>query len=165
VVTLSATAMLQIFSAIGSSLTLLALAWHDLRQRRLPNALVLTVAVFYLLAALLTPKILLAHLAVGLLGLLIGMLLTAARVMGGGDAKLLAAILCWAGPSEWWVALVVTTQIGLLVALLGLAARWGLRYHPARWLSTPLRLFTVARGVPYGVALAAGGLMVIARQF
>lgn len=164
-ISLSAVAMLQTVGTLGSSLTLLTLAGNDLRRRRLPNRLVLAVAGFYLLAAMLTPKLLLAHLAVGLLGWLIGMLLTAARVMGGGDAKLLAAILCWAGPAEWWVVLVATSQVGLLVALLGLAARWGLRRRPPHWLSAPLRLFTVARGVPYGVALAAAGLTVIARQF
>lgn len=157
-----ATALL--FSAGASSLLLLVLAWHDLRRRRLPNRLVAAVAVFYLLPALLAPTTLITHLAVGLLALLLGMLLVAARVMGAGDAKLLAAILCWAGPAQWWQPLLVTSQMGLLLALLGLAARWGLQHRIPRGFRPVLRCLTVARGVPYGVALAAGGLIAIAGQ-
>lgn len=153
-----------LFFAGTSSLLLLALAWHDLRRRRLPNRLVAAVAVCYLLPALLTPSTLLPHLAVGLLALLSGMFLVAARVMGAGDAKLLGAILCWAGPAQWWQPLLVTSQIGLLLALFGLAARWGLQHRTPRCLRPILRCFTVARGVPYGVALAAGGLIAIAGQ-
>lgn len=154
--------MLSLAGRLAAALLLLALARHDLRRRRLPNRLVAWFALLYLPVAISLAAPLLPHLAVGLLALLVGMLLTAAGMIGAGDAKLAAAILWWAGPAQWWMVLVIVSQAGLVVALLGLGARWlrG-RPHPA-WARIPLRWLSVARGVPYGVALAAGGLALLA---
>ena len=124
--------------------------------------MVAAVAVLYLLSALGAPAQLPLHLAVGSGALLLGMLLCAAGAMGGGDAKLLAAILCWAGPQRLLLTLLLTTQSGLLLALLGLAAKlWLTRQAPAK-LRPILRCLTIKRGVPYGVALALGWLGCIA---
>jgi prepilin peptidase CpaA len=155
---------LRLMSA-GGGMVLLALAWHDLQRRRLPNRLVAAVALLYILSALPTPSALLPHLALGATGLLMGMLLVAAGVIGGGDGKLIAAVLCWSGLARAGPTLVIISQVGLLLALAGLACRWSLRRQPPEYLRPMLRCLTTDRGVPYGVALAAGGLYAIAEQF
>ncbi|MBH0238455.1 A24 family peptidase [Methylobrevis albus] len=80
--------------------------------------------------------------------------------IGGGDAKLAAAIVLWLGPSLSlpffvWTAL---TGGGLTLALM-IFRRVPL---PAVLLRQPwiARLYSPEVGVPYGIALAAGGLIV-----
>jgi prepilin peptidase CpaA len=155
---------LYALTAYCSDVTLVTLAWQDLRRRRLANLLVAAVAALYFMSALFRPEGFSTHLVLGVGMLLIGMLLTACRVMGGGDAKLFAAITCWAGPSHLWLTLLVTSQAGLALALLGLASRWYLRRESSRWARPALRCMTADRGVPYGVALALGGICAIAAQ-
>jgi prepilin peptidase CpaA len=65
--------------------------------------------------------------------------------MGGGDVKLLASTSVWAGPALVFPLLMVTALAGGLVAVGVLAARR--RRSP----------------LPYGVAIAAGGLVVAQR--
>lgn len=154
--------LVSLVGRLAAALLLLALARHDLRCRRLPNRLVAGFALLYLPVSIALSAPLLPHLWVGLLALLIGMLLTAAGTIGAGDAKLAAAILWWAGPAQWWMVLVIASQAGLLVGLLGLGAKaLRRRPHPA-WARSALRWLSVERGVPYGVALAAGGLAQLA---
>lgn len=157
-------ALLHIVFACVGALALLILAWHDLRRRRLPNQLVALVAASYLLFSLATPSNLLPHLATALLALLAGFALTALRVIGGGDAKLFAALAFWAGPMQWWIPLVIASQVGLLLVLLGLIARWALRRAPPHGFRPVLRCLTISRGVPYGIALAVGGWVAIICQ-
>lgn len=141
---------------------LLRLAWSDLQWRRLPNLLVLGVVLCYLLHVPAAPTGgLWGHLATGLLALLAGMALTAAGAIGAGDAKLAAAVLCWAGPVSCLPTLLVATQSGLLLALLGLLARRCLQNGKAGAFAGLLHCLTVVRGVPYGVALAAGGVFAL----
>ena len=144
---------------------LLRLAWSDLQWRRLPNLLVLGVALCYLLHAPVAPAGLWSHLATGLVALLAGMALTAAGAVGAGDAKLAAAVLCWAGPAACLPVLLVVTQTGLLLALLGLWARRCLHNGNAGRFGRLLHYLTVVRGVPYGVALATGGVFALRLPF
>jgi prepilin peptidase CpaA len=157
-------ASLLVLASLASCLILLALARQDLRQRRLPNKQVAAVGVLYLLAAPGMASPLLPHLALGLFTLLLSMLLTARGVLGGGDAKLAVVILTWAGPRAVFPTLFWITQAGLLLALLGLLAQKWLQHQPPRWTRSSLRCLTAKRGVPYGVALACGGIFAIATQ-
>jgi prepilin peptidase CpaA len=156
----AAIAMVTVYLWVCGAL-LLSLAGMDLRRRRLPNRLVAGVLLSYLLYAAVAPAHLPLHLGVGLAALLVGMLLTAGGVIGAGDAKLAAAIFCWAGPEASLPTLLLITQTGLLLALLGLAARFGLRHGVSGPPARLLHCLTVDRGVPYGVALAAGGMFVL----
>lgn len=156
--------LISLVAASGACVVLIFLAWHDLRRRRLPNRLVAIAAACYFLFALERPVGIALHVAVGLAFLTLGLLLTAHGVMGGGDTKLIGVVMCWAGPEQCLPALVIITQAGLALALLGLGARALLQRNPHLRARPILRCLTVARGVPYGVALALGGLSVIAAQ-
>lgn len=142
---------------------LLWLAVIDVRSRRLPTKIVLTIGALYFADALLLGKSVddvMAHLLLALGVFIICAALFAARMLGGGDAKLASVIFLWAGLSLSLPALTLISVIGTLVSLVSLATR---RMNPLQH-SHPMRalaMFSGARGVPYGVALALGGGTVI----
>jgi len=83
----------------------------------------------------------------------------AVGALGGGDVKLLAAVTLFAGPAGVVDFLAITAIAG---GLLGLAMLAGAPLgQPA--LAGPLRA-RLRRGLPYGPAIAAGGLWVAASQ-
>ena len=80
-------------------------------------------------------------------------------LVGGGDAKLLAAAALWLGFDQLVPFLAYVTIFGGALALLLLAYR---RCPPAR-LPLPdwaARLHAKGEGMPYGVAIAAGALSI-----
>lgn len=158
------TAGLLLLSSLGGCLILLMLARQDLRQRRLPNQLVAALGFLFLLATPGMSTPFLPHLAIGFFTLLVAAVLLARGVMGGGDAKLIAVIMTWAGPGVALGTLFWTSQAGLILAVLSLLAKKWLQHQPPHWLRGILRNLTAKRGVPYGVALACGGLFAIATQ-
>ncbi|MFT4074990.1 MAG: prepilin peptidase [Asticcacaulis sp.] len=148
----------------------LALIWaavSDLTTMTIPNRLTIGLAVVFMPVALLMHLGLQGwgiHLGLGLAGLVLGMTLFALRFMGGGDAKLIAAASLWLG-FEGFIALIVYTAIfgGLLtLALLGLRRFFSL-YAPKLppWLGQHLEPTT---GIPYGIAICAGGIAAIWRS-
>ena len=98
-------------------------------------------------------------LAVCAAALLAGMGMFAAGWIGGGDAKLLAAVSLWLGWSALPFFLLVTALAGGGLALMLLNVRSSLLrpYLSAGpgWLT---RLTTPGADVPYGVAIAVGAL-------
>ena len=83
----------------------------------------------------------------------------AAGALGGGDVKLLAAVSLFAGPQRLSVFLIITAIAG---GLLGLAILAGAPIgRPAMAGAGPLRA-RLRGGLPYGPAIAAGGLWVAA---
>jgi prepilin peptidase CpaA len=143
--------------------TLLWLAVVDVRSRRLPTRVVLTIGALFFIDTLvvhMSIRDVLAHLLLALGVLVICAALFAANMLGGGDAKLASIIFLWAGPSLWLPALTLISVIGTLVSLISLATR----HMDQDQHSFPMRalaMFSGARGVPYGVALALGGGSVI----
>jgi prepilin peptidase CpaA len=105
------------------------------------------------------------HFAAGALVLAVTFTLFAVGGMGGGDAKLLAATALWMGFGfELVQYLVVASAIGGFLTLGALAYR-----------GSPMAVFTGRNpllrnlanpdeGIPYGVALGTGGLMVFAES-
>jgi prepilin peptidase CpaA len=92
--------------------------------------------------------------------LVVGYFLFAANIIGGGDAKLLAAAAAWTG-SVAFIPLILGTAIaGGLMALVILAAR---QVVPQAESHPPFvnRLLKGQSGIPYGVAIMAGGLLAI----
>lgn len=146
---------------------LCCLAVADVRARRLPNRLVFAAGALYVVQALACGaswQSIAMHGAAGLGAFALCLGLFSLGAMGGGDVKLAAVVFLWSGlqfaPATLWII----SATGMLVALLGLAAR---RIDKARspaprprWLRV-LALFSCERGVPYGVALATGGAAVI----
>jgi prepilin peptidase CpaA len=139
------------------------LAIVDVRTRRLPNLAVAVVGtLFFVDAAVMRMPIdvLCVHLIVGFAVLCAACLLFFTRVLGGGDAKLAAVIFLWTGSALLMPAFTLISVVGTLVSLISLATfRMDAPRH--RGLLSALALFSGARGVPYGVALAAGGSIVI----
>ena len=98
------------------------------------------------------------HLLFGVAVLAVGFFLFAANIIGGGDAKLLAAAAVWTGfpafaPFALWTAIA-----GGVMALALLAARHFIKQADKRPVFVN-RLLKPQGGVPYGVAIMAGGLM------
>jgi len=80
--------------------------------------------------------------------------------IGGGDAKLFAATCLWLGPQALLVYTIYAALIGgaltLLILLLRNMPLPAVLYSQG-WL---VRLHSPKEGVPYGIALAAAGLLV-----
>jgi prepilin peptidase CpaA len=155
--------VLSLLIRLGTVGVLAWLAATDIRDRRLPNKGVLGVVVLFFADALATGSSLsaagwhvLAAITVG--ALCVALYMT--KMLGGGDVKLATAISLWAGGETLVAMLMLVALVGLLIALLGLATR---RLDPASCFG-PMRglaLFSCARGVPYGVALATGGIAAV----
>ncbi|MFT3997201.1 MAG: prepilin peptidase [Asticcacaulis sp.] len=139
-------------------------AFSDLKSMTIPNRLSIVLALGFFPAAILlglSPMLMLQHAGIGLIGLVIGFTLFAFRFLGGGDAKLIAATAIWL-PWNGAVAFVIyTALLGGAFTILLLIARQALQiYTPTmpQWLQTLLK----PKGdLPYGVAICAGGLIVI----
>lgn len=99
------------------------------------------------------------NLLFGLGVLLGGFLLFQANIIGGGDAKLLAAASVWTGLSAFAPFMIWTALAGGLFALALLMVRG--RFAPLLAAAPPFiyRLLTPKTGVPYGVAIMIGGLV------
>ncbi|MBD0273554.1 MAG: prepilin peptidase [Acetobacteraceae bacterium] len=168
---------------------LLAAAVEDVRTRRLPNRLTAAVAVLYPFHVLANPTAIAWPIALALAAALFacGAVLFAWRLLGGGDVKLIAALGLWSGPEHLAAFAAITALSG---GALGLAYLW---YERQGWfligpLLTALRPRRAAaeaasallpppaagspRGaaarkepvsIPYGVAIAVGGLAVLYR--
>ena len=142
------------------------LAVFDLRFRRLPNAAVATFAALYFVHAAVTevaPALWGVHVAYGAASFVVGALLFRFGWVGGGDVKLAGAVFLWAGTLSWPV-LVIASFAGLVISLVMLAVA-SLQRIPAlagahRWF----HWLALARGVPYGVALAFGGCVAVLLQ-
>jgi prepilin peptidase CpaA len=100
------------------------------------------------------------HVAAGLTVLVVAFACFAFGWIGGGDAKVAAAAALWFGFSHLLGYLVFASLFGgALTILLLQFRRWPLPYMlvSQRWL---LRLHDKESGIPYGIALAIGALMI-----
>lgn len=100
------------------------------------------------------------HVAAGAAVLAISFTCFAMGWIGGGDAKVAAATALWLGFGHLLTYLVYASLFGGVLTLLLLEfRRWPLPHSLAgqSWL---LRLHHHETGIPYGIALAAGALMV-----
>lgn len=153
----------------------LTAVWWDLKERRVPNALTLTGLGMALgLRALSGMDPVVSGLLGAGLGLALGLPLVALGGLGGGDAKLMAAVGAFLGPIQLLWALAITAIVGGIMALVlafhrgavqdafldagALAARpLGLAPdRPRRTIRTP-----GAITIPYAVPIAIGALMIV----
>jgi prepilin peptidase CpaA len=155
--------MLSVVIRLIAVCILVWLAIVDVRNRRLPNLAVAVVGTLFFVDAVsirMPFAALWMHLVVAVVVLCAGVMLFFTRMLGGGDAKLAAVIFLWTGTALLMPALTIISVVGTLVSLLSLATY---RLDPAshRGPLGVLALFSGVRGVPYGVALAVGGSIVI----
>ncbi len=78
--------------------------------------------------------------------------------MGGGDVKMLTALAIWAGPSEFLVFLIQVAFAGGILTIVWLTH---MRFVAPAIGRMPANV--TERFVPYGVAIAAGAYLMIAR--
>lgn len=146
-----------------ATLSLSKLSFEDVWTRRLPNFWVSAYAGLFLCAAFALSfdwATIAWHFFAAFVALLVGASLFALRWLGGGDVKLWAAVMFWAGPNLWLQALVIGTLAGGVVALLSLLAAKLTRLPrvPGQGI---WRLLSADRGVPYGVGLSLAGMYVL----
>jgi len=137
-------------------------ATMDVLTMRIANPISLgLVAAFPLIALVagMPAQQMLVHFGVAAAVLLANMILFQLRLVGGGDAKLIAAAALWIGYEQLVPFLVYVTIFGGALALFLLVYRRA----PAAALPLPewaVRLHKPREGMPYGVAIAAGALVV-----
>jgi len=100
------------------------------------------------------------HVAAGVLMLALGVLLFMPGWFGGGDAKLLAAIGLWIGTENLMAYMLWVALAGGVIAAAFLAARSVPLPRVLLGEAWALRLHRHDSGIPYGLALAAGALLV-----
>lgn len=134
----------------------------DVLTMKIPNMLSVGLCVAFLVIAPiagLSGHQVLMHLAAGALMLAVGIVLFALGWIGGGDGKILAVASLWLGFDQLDHFLLLVAIFGGALALVILAYR----RLPASAFPLPawaLRLHAQDEGMPYGVAIAAGALMI-----
>lgn len=138
------------------ALLLLVACWRDLSTRTIPNPLCIAIALlaipfWWSIGLPLWPDAAI-QVAVAVLVFILFAIAFALGVMGGGDVKLVAAVALWLPAQAVVVLLVVMSLAGGALTLAML-----LRHR-----------FSKAEGqleIPYGVAIAFGGLWLISERF
>lgn len=138
-------------------------AANDLFTMTIPNKISLGLIAAFVLAALiigLPAEQIAMHAGVGAAALVVGFALFSFNLVGGGDAKLMAAGALWMGSDLVLPYVAYITIFGGVLSLLILAYR---RFVPAQRLALPswaLRLHINGGGIPYGIAIAAAALAI-----
>ncbi len=137
--------------------------FYDLFTMKIPNAISLALTVSFAICAPLAGmgwETALWHIGIAIVVLIVGFGLFSFGVMGGGDAKLLAASALWFGTAATLPYILVASILGGLLTVLFIIAR-RIPLPPAlaskAWVE---RLYERSRGVPYGVALGPAALYV-----
>lgn len=135
----------------------------DLLTMTIPNRVSLALAAAFFFAAPLMglpPSEIMMHVAAGALLLVVGIALFAVGGFGGGDAKLLAVGALWVGFDQLLLFLTLTTVLGgvLALAILLYRKRPMLGIYAPDWA---MKLHKPGTGIPYGIAIAASGLLVL----
>lgn len=142
---------------------LLVAAASDVVSYKIPNVVVLAILLLYPVYVIVTPAEVDWPWALAVFAgtIAIGMGLNAAGVFGAGDAKLLAAVLLWAGPVLAPLTLIISLIVGgVISAIMWTRVRFVLAGAFASLGSQTLSNAMLAKNMPYGVAIAAGGLFV-----
>ncbi len=152
--------MLALLLSIGFIVTIAAI--YDAATLTIPNWISLVLVALFPVVALCSGSDFTEigiHLSIGFAALLAGMILFAFNLIGGGDAKFFAAVSLFVGLSDLASYVVVVVFAGGLLALLIVGAKkisgFGLSMD---WFLKRTRDGAV---IPYGIAIAAGALVVL----
>jgi prepilin peptidase CpaA len=138
-------------------------AASDLFTMTIPNRVSLALAAGFVVLALLSGMgfhDILTHVGAGTIVLVVAFGCFTMGWIGGGDAKIAAAAALWFGFGHLMDYLLYASLFGGALTLLLLQFRkWPLPYAVAgqAWL---LKLHAKDSGIPYGIALAIGALMI-----
>jgi len=154
----------EVLVIVALPLLLAAAAGWDLASFTIPNFLsagLLAVFAIFACAAGLSLGAVGWHLLAGFLGLAIGFTLFALGYIGGGDAKLFAAVALWLGFKDLAPYTLLASVLGGFLTLgIMLLRQWPLPDYLLRqvWI---VKLHDARSGIPYGVALAAGAFILL----
>ena len=141
---------------------LLVAAANDIYEFKIPNWVSIVLICAYPVAGVAvgaSPRVIAEGFLFGAGALTVGFALYAGKIVGGGDAKLFAAIAPWVSASALGVFLFYTAIAGLGLAIfMGIFRKLPILpvYAHAPWL---ISLHERKKDLPYAVALAAGGLL------
>ncbi len=140
-------------------------AISDLRRFRIPDECAMLLVALYPVHMLTSslPVFAGGGLAVAIIVLAAGITLFAFDHMGGGDVKLMSALALWAGPALIFDFLIVMALSGGVMALFMISPlRLGAALMLQRAGEGTLSANLLAEKLPYGLAIAIGGLAVLA---
>lgn len=155
--------MLEFLAVAPYAALLVYAAGSDVARLIIPNWVSIAMAAAFTPAALLLGMPwgeIGIHFLVGAGALAVGFFLFHGNIIGGGDAKLIAATALWTGVAAFLPFAFWTAAAGGLMALAVLGARQ-LASPAESYPSFVNRLLEPKGGVPYAVAIMAGGLMAI----
>jgi len=138
-------------------------AASDLITMTIPNRLSLALLAGFLAFALISRmpiEVIGWHFAAGALVLVITFTMFACGWIGGGDAKLAAATAVWCGFTSLLEYLLFASVLGGLLTLAIVYWRTALMPMSLIRISWIGRLHDNKTGIPYGIALAASGLLI-----
>ena len=155
------------FAAVWSFPALMTYAaLRDLYSFTIPNWIPIMVVCGFVIAALakgnlwsLTTSL---HASTGITVLVVVALLFFRGIIGGGDAKLIAAASVWMGWPQLMPFLLIIAFTGGILALVWLFAR--LITINASTTSLMRQYFVSSRGIPYGVAIGFAGVVIFIYQ-
>ncbi len=162
---------LQALAVTVFAVVMAAAAIEDFRRQIIPNLLPVLLCIFWplqLYAMSAGVYDIVAALGCGLAAFLVGAVLFARGYLGGGDVKLLAAVILWAGPAQTLQLLMLTAVLGGVLAsvlllpfgrdaLIAVRRLFRHAYLPAE--------SGLAMPVPYGVAIAGAALIVVVTPY
>jgi prepilin peptidase CpaA len=159
--------MILKFAFIG--LLVLCAAW-DLYKLKIPNVFTVALALLFVIAAGVSGGSVgwLGHIVAGGAVFAFGALLFRFGYVGGGDVKLSAVMALWMGTGLIAPFLLLTAAFGLLAALVlrvvaPVVFAVAARLLPASFPAVP-RVLQPGAGIPYGVPLAAAGILLVPRM-
>jgi prepilin peptidase CpaA len=141
---------------------LLIAAAHDIYEFKIPNWISIVLVLSYPAAGLAvgaSAGIIVDGLLIAAATLAVGFALFTVKFFGGGDAKLFAATAPWIGVAGLGIFLFYTAMAGFVLAIWLMMFRKTPPlpiYAQAPWI---LRLHQRKHDLPYGVAIAVGGLV------
>lgn len=155
--------VLTMCAVLFAGLLSLAFIW-DMDAYRIPNRISLALVALFPVYVTASPLpvdwtwsivIMLATLGVGLIAFGTGL-------CGGGDVKLLAATTLWAGPEAAMNFLLLTCILGGVLSFVLMSPnRWNLALLCDHVGSQRLSALLISDVIPYGVAIASAGILVI----
>lgn len=137
-------------------------AANDLFTMKIPNKISLALIGAFAIAALyvqLPVQTALMYVGIGAIVLVAGFVMFSMRLLGGGDAKLMAAGALWMGPDHALLYVAYVTIFGGLLSAAILAYRKFVPVSETALPSWAVKLHVQGTGIPYGIAIAASGLV------